>query len=137
MDLEKIFKSLDLNRTNVINYTEFLAACLEAQGELEEYRIAEAFDLMDADDSGYISRDNLRQILGEHSNEKYIDALIAEADFDKNGKITYSEFLQIFSRQCKRDVELILNNNDNNNNKDSGSLSSSAGSSSVLSVESI
>jgi calcium-dependent protein kinase len=107
-DLQKIFVSLDLNRTNVINYTEFLAGCLEVQGELEEYRLAEAFDLMDSDDSGFISRENLRQILGIHSDENYIDQLIAEADFDKNGKISYNEFLQVFSRENRKRMSSIL-----------------------------
>lgn len=84
----KIFKSLDVNRNNEINFTEFLAACLESQGELAEYRIAEAFDLLDSDDSGFISRDNLRRILGNHPAENYIDRLIAEGSGNKNGKIS-------------------------------------------------
>lgn len=43
----------DINGNNQINYTEFLAATLETQGMIEERRLAEAFDLMDSDDSGY------------------------------------------------------------------------------------
>ena len=107
VDVEKVFRQIDVNRNNVINYTEFLAACLEAQGELEEFRLAEAFDLMDSDDSGYISRDNLRQILGAQTDEKFIDRMIAEADFDKNGKISYAEFLRCFSRENKKFVSKI------------------------------
>lgn len=42
----------DVNQTNVINYTEFLAATLETQGSIEEYRLSECFDQMDSDDSG-------------------------------------------------------------------------------------
>ena len=106
-EVEKIFRSVDMNRNNVINYTEFLAACLEAQGDLEEYRLAEAFDIMDSDDSGFISRENLRKILGEQCNERFIDALIAEADFTKNGKISYDEFLQLFSRHKQKRVSEI------------------------------
>lgn len=87
-EVTKIFKSLDVNRNNEINFTEFLAACLEAQGDFAEYRIAEAFDLLDSNDSGYISRDNLRKILGDNADEKYIDRLIAEANISKNGKIS-------------------------------------------------
>ena len=124
-EVENVFKQIDVNRNNVINYTEFLAACLEAQGELEEFRLAEAFDLMDSDDSGYISRDNLRQILGMHSDEDYIDKLIAEADFDRNGKISYAEFLRCFSRESKRRVSKIYNQristNDSNDTPSSSS----------------
>jgi Ca2+-binding EF-hand superfamily protein len=68
----------DVNKNNVINYTEFLAAAIETQGIIEEYRLAEAFDLMDTDDKGYISRDNLRQILGENW---YVVAVVSHAFF--------------------------------------------------------
>jgi calcium-dependent protein kinase len=43
----------DVNKNHVITYTEFLAAVLEMQGKIEEYRLAEAFDQIDCDDSGY------------------------------------------------------------------------------------
>jgi hypothetical protein len=34
-------------------YTEFLAATIEACGQIEEDRLAEAFDRLDSDDTGY------------------------------------------------------------------------------------
>jgi hypothetical protein len=91
----------------VINYTEFLAAAIETQGTIEEYRLAEAFDLMDVDDSGYISRENLKYILGDHTDERYIDQLIAEADFKRDGRICYDEFLQLFSQQKHDNIYAI------------------------------
>jgi calcium-dependent protein kinase len=126
-EVEKVFRQIDVNRNNVINYTEFLAACLESQGDLEEHRLAEAFDLMDSDDSGFITRSNLRQILGEHSNEAYIDKLLAEADCENNGKISYSKFLLCFSRESKRRVSKIykrqsLSDNSNDASSESNSF---------------
>jgi hypothetical protein len=91
----------------VINYTEFLAAALETQGSIEEYRLAEAFDLMDVDDSGYISRENLKHILGDHTDDRYIDQLIAEADFKRDGRICYDEFRQVFSQQKHDNIYAI------------------------------
>jgi hypothetical protein len=91
----------------VINYTEFLAAALETQGTIAEYRLAEAFDLMDVDDSGYISRENLKHILGDHTDERYIDKLIAEADFKRDGRISYEEFLQVFSQHKHDNINAI------------------------------
>lgn len=52
---------------------------------------------MDSDDSGYISREDLRKILGAGSDEAYIDQLISEADFKNDGQISYEEFLQVFT----------------------------------------
>lgn len=53
-----------------------------------------------------VSRENLRQIVGEQSSENYIDQLISEADFKLDGKISYGEFLQAFHRQNQ---ELVNN----------------------------
>jgi len=61
--------------------------------------LAEAFDQLDSDDSGYISREDLRRILGENTDEAYIDQLISEADFKKDGRISYEEFLQVFTEK--------------------------------------
>jgi len=54
---------------------------------------------MDSDDSGYINREDLRRILGDQTDEAYIDQLISEADYDRTGKITYKEFLQVFAEK--------------------------------------
>lgn len=97
-EIEEIFRKVDINQTNVINYTEFLAATLETQGVIEEYRLSECFDQMDSDDSGYISRENLRDLLGKHSSESFIDLLMEEADLKKDGRISYEEFIQVVTK---------------------------------------
>jgi len=95
--IKAIFRKIDINCNDVINYTEFLAAALETQGTIEEYRLAEAFDVMDTDDNGYISRKNLKYLLGEQVEDRYIDSLIAEGDFKRDGRISFEEFLQVFA----------------------------------------
>ena len=52
---EHLFRSADLDGTGLIKYTEFLAATIESTGLVTEERIAEAFDRLDSDDSGFIS----------------------------------------------------------------------------------
>ena len=42
----------NVNKNAHITYTEFLAATLEAHGNIEEERVAAAFDRLDSDDSG-------------------------------------------------------------------------------------
>ena len=106
-EIKAIFRKVDVNQTDVINYTEFLAATLETQGAIEEYRLAEAFDALDSDDSGYISRENLRNILGSRSDEKLIDQLIAEADFRKDGRVSYEEFLQLFAQTKQEQIRAV------------------------------
>lgn len=76
----------DVNKNGVIMYTEFIAATLEAQGHIEEERVAEAFDRLDSDDSGFISRKNLSEFLGSHASSQEIQDLINEIDGDGDGQ---------------------------------------------------
>lgn len=55
-ELNEIFNVVDINRNGQIDYTEFLAATIETQGVIEEQRLADAFDRLDQDESGYISK---------------------------------------------------------------------------------
>ena len=68
-----------MDGTGEIKYTEFLAATIEAYGALTEERLAEAFDRIDADDSGFIDADNLAELLGDDFPKEEINAIIKEA----------------------------------------------------------
>jgi Ca2+-binding EF-hand superfamily protein len=91
-------------------YTEFLAATLEAHGQIEEAQIADAFDQIDSDDTGFISRENLRKILGETicCSDEYVESLIKEADIDGDGKISYDEFRQYLTQKNTEIIDAIL-----------------------------
>ena len=106
-DIKKIFKNIDVNGTGVINYTEFIAATLETLGRIEDERIREAFDKLDEDNTGYISKDNLCTVLGEKCTANGCDSLVnqlmEEVDTDGDGTISYDEFLILF-RDRHREV---------------------------------
>ncbi len=97
--IQEIFDSIDIDKSGQIHYTEFLAAAMETHGCIEEERLAEAFDRLDADDSGYITKANLKQILGTEYTKEKAEAWIAEADTDKNGKVCWNEFVALFRRE--------------------------------------
>jgi len=88
--------------------TEFLAATIEAQGAISEERLAEAFDRIDSDDSGFISAENLRAMLGHDFPQEEIDSIIKEADLTSDNKISYAEFLALWEEkhEYKRDVAM-------------------------------
>lgn len=52
---------------------EFLAATLEARGFIEEESLLQTFQRMDVDNSGYISRANLRVLMGMALPDSYLD----------------------------------------------------------------
>ena len=78
-----------------IQYTEFLAATIEASGTINEVKLAEAFDRLDSDDSGFISVENLIEILGDTFTKEDVEAIIKEVTVT-NGQISYAEFLSLW-----------------------------------------
>eukprot|EP00980_Cylindrotheca_fusiformis_P002965 scaffold683_cov124-Cylindrotheca_fusiformis.AAC.34 len=109
-DLKAMFQGVDLDGTGRIRYTEFLAATIEARGAISEERLAEAFDRLDSDDSGYISAENLGEILGQDFPADEINSIIREADITKDGRISYAEFLSLWETKNEktRDSHLKL-----------------------------
>lgn len=59
-EIRMLFQGVDVDGTGQIHYIEFLAATLGALGPIGEERLAEAFDRIDCDDSGYISVDDCK-----------------------------------------------------------------------------
>jgi len=111
-EVRDIFESIDVNNNGHIMYTEFLAATLEARGNIEEERIAEAFDRIDSDDSGYISRENLKEILGPEYNNDQIDKIIGEADTNHDGKskLTLARFATMFELLSTDSLQFLSRN---------------------------
>jgi calcium-dependent protein kinase len=104
-DLDRIFKSMDVNNTGDIMYNEFIAATLEAQHHIDEANLRDAFDRLDNDGTGYISKKNLCCVLGEHCTDEYVNNIIREVDVDGDGEISYDEFIAAFRQQKKNDIE--------------------------------
>jgi len=86
--------SLDLNGNGAIDYTEFLTAAANKEDLLSDLNLRFAFNMLDKDKSGSISKNELRAMF--ETSEKKDDALwneiFAEVDKDGDGEITYDEF---------------------------------------------
>ena len=97
-ELERLFKAMDIDLSGKVHYSEFLAATIEAHGSIEEERIADAFDRLDSDDSGFITYKNIHDFLGSKDiSEEYINSLINEVDDNGDHKIEYEEFLDLWN----------------------------------------
>jgi Ca2+-binding EF-hand superfamily protein len=91
-----------VDQTGEIKYVEFLAATIEAQGAISEERLAEAFDRLDSDDSGYITTDDLGEFLGDKIAEEEINAIMKEAGITHDNEISYSEFFALWEKTRTR-----------------------------------
>ena len=63
--LMKLLKAADTDHSGQIDYTEFIAATLDAQVFMRNDYLRSAFDMFDKDKSGKIDIDEILEILGE------------------------------------------------------------------------
>eukprot|EP00937_MAST-01D_sp_MAST-1D-sp2_P006702 g6702.t1 len=99
----ELFQGMDQDQSGRIHYMEFLAATLEASDYNREEILLHAFDRLDSDNSGAISRSNLKQLLGKDYHPELVDAMIREGDIKQNGKIDQDEFLEMMRRDKQRE----------------------------------
>lgn len=95
---------IDSNNNGVIDYTEFIAACMYSQDYSQERQIRQAFQYFDKDNSGTISADELRMCLQSEDQtltDDEINRLISEVDENKDGLIDYKEFLEMMRAKKK------------------------------------
>jgi len=59
-DITKAMNIIDSNQNGLIEYTEFIAACMQSYNYLKENHLRNAFSYFDKDNSGTIERDELR-----------------------------------------------------------------------------
>ena len=83
---------IDSNNNGVIDYTEFIAACMYSQDYTHEKQIKQAFQYFDKDNSGTITADELRHCLQSEDQtltDNDVDKLIQEVDENNDGVIDY------------------------------------------------
>ena len=69
-----------------------------------EERLADAFERIDSEGKGYISKENLKCILGPDYNSKMVDKMIKEVSNGKHdGKINYQDFLRVMAQENDTD----------------------------------
>lgn len=104
-ELEEFIKEADKDNSGHICFPEFvkfMAPRLKPDHSNEE--LQEAFDAIDTDGSGCINSDELLLMLwgiGQRVNEEELVNAIKRADTNKNGTVSFPEFLQLFQNLHK------------------------------------
>lgn len=100
-ELKEFISKVDTDADGVISFPEFLEEMvrgMKAWGKKQD--LQEAFRVFDVDSNGYISVDELKQVmakLGEELSQEVLEAMIHEADVDQDGQVNYEEFVRILS----------------------------------------
>jgi len=95
-DLQGLMSDIDVDKNGVLDYNEFLAATMNLFKLQNDEKLMKAFEHFDTDNSGYITKDELKEGLKLYGNtDKDIEEILAAVDKDNDGKIDYEEFVEM------------------------------------------
>eukprot|EP00929_Paragymnodinium_shiwhaense_P022909 TRINITY_DN1448_c0_g1_i1.p1 TRINITY_DN1448_c0_g1~~TRINITY_DN1448_c0_g1_i1.p1 ORF type:complete len:609 (+),score=144.33 TRINITY_DN1448_c0_g1_i1:156-1982(+) len=103
----EVFKALDSNGDCTIHYSDFLAAMLTHRIALHTDLLLSAFKRFDRDNTGFITADNLRDLLGDSYKGEQVEEIIKDADILQDGKISYAEFVSHLSGKPLDEVQAL------------------------------
>ena len=92
-ELEDMIHLLDTDGSGTVDFPEFLTIMASERDEVEEIR--EAFEVFDINKNGFISAEELRQVMtdmGENVTAEEVDEMIRAADMDNDGLVSFGEF---------------------------------------------
>ena len=103
-DSNMILEKLDFNLTDAIDFSEFLVANVNLLQSLNRQRLTDIFNLIDQDKNGSLSVTEIRNFLnlGGPEHENFVKTIIAEVDKNKDGVISFEEFLFMMDEILKR-----------------------------------
>ena len=64
-DVEKMFEAVDIDNSGFIDYSEFVIASMNEKQLLTNEKLQAAFRMFDKDNSGTISADEIKVVLGQ------------------------------------------------------------------------
>ncbi|KAF0689386.1 Aste57867_19148 [Aphanomyces stellatus] len=104
VDFHKIFASLDIEKSNQVTFLEFVSATMELNLQNDKV-LRKAYNLFSPNDAkGGINEECLGRMLGGDFDAEAVRDMIKAADVDKDGTISYNEFVHILNTKPVRDM---------------------------------
>jgi len=93
-EVKRIMENADTDNNGYIDYSEFITATVNKRNLLSKEKLKQAFSIFDRDQNGFISAEEIRQVLDHKGtmNEKVWEDIIKEVDINGDGEISYPEF---------------------------------------------
>ena len=109
-EFDEIMQTIDQDKSGQISIEEFLRATVNYENLVTEKNLKYAFDYFDKDHSGFLSPDEIKEVLGiNNENEdanKLVNEIIKDVDINGDGQISYEEF----KTMMKNNQSLITGN---------------------------
>lgn len=104
-DIDAMIAEVDDDGNGEMEFEEFALLMSERMDKTEtKETLMEAFSMLDMDQGGSISRDELKRVMqnfskaGEQIDDEEIDRMITECDVDGDGEISVDEFCDVMMR---------------------------------------
>ncbi|KAM7262743.1 hypothetical protein ACFE04_000426 [Oxalis oulophora] len=95
-EINELMRAADVDNSGTIDYSEFIAAMLHLNKIQREDHLYAAFSYFDTDGSGYITHEELQTACAKFGLvDAQIEEIIREVDQDNDGRIDYSEFVDM------------------------------------------
>ncbi len=101
-----ILESFGTDKSQRIEYNEFITACIEQKSYLREEHLLDTFMMIDYDGSGKISKAEIKYALSGDVDDETLEKLIQEFDLNGDGEIDYREFMIGMSNINKKEEEV-------------------------------
>ena len=107
---EEIIEECDFNGDGVIDFQEFMSACCDRKVLRNETDLKVAFKILDTNKDGTISLDDFDDLFNSYGGAKMDndiwENLLAEADQNDDGIISYNEFKAAMGNMLRKDLGL-------------------------------
>lgn len=99
-EIQQLMEAADVDKNGTIDYIEFVTATMHRHKLDREENVYKAFQFFDKDNSGFITRDELKHSMTQYGmgDEATIDEILDDVDTDKDGKINYEEFVMMMKK---------------------------------------
>mmetsp|Transcript_16548 Transcript_16548/g.14452 ORF Transcript_16548/g.14452 Transcript_16548/m.14452 type:complete len:125 (+) Transcript_16548:1057-1431(+) len=98
--INAMFQEVDLDASGYLDYSEFVVATMNEKNLFSEKKLKGAFKMFDKDDSGFISKDEVKESLQrvQKFDDSELDEIIGQVDENGDGEISFEEFKVIMTK---------------------------------------